>query len=81
MYSLAICISCFEEISIQDFPGGAVDKIPPANAVDTVWPLIQKDSTCLRATKPACCSYWACAPRAYALRQEKPQNEKPAHRN
>ena len=26
-----------------------------------VWSLVREDSTCLRATKPVCHNYWACA--------------------
>ena len=35
----------------QDFPGGAVDKNPPANAWDTGWIPVQEDSTHCGATK------------------------------
>ena len=44
-----------------DFPGGLVDKNLPANAGDTVWPLVREDSTHLRATKPVGHNYWAHA--------------------
>ena len=50
-----------------------------------VWSLVQEDPTCLRATKPECHNYWACAlkpgnsnywslraPRACAQQQKKP---------
>ena len=69
----------------QGFPGGSVIENPPANAGDTSQSLIWEDPTCLRATKPMCCNYWACdleprAPqllkpvylRACALQPEKP---------
>ena len=36
----------------QDFPGGTVDRNPPANAGDRDSILVQEDSTCLGATKP-----------------------------
>ena len=37
----------------RDFPGGAVVKNPPANAVDNaVQSLVQEDPTCHGATKP-----------------------------
>ena len=35
--------------------------------------LVQEDFTCRGATKPVCHDYWACAPRAHALQQEKPR--------
>ena len=34
--------------------------------------LFQEDPTCLRATKPRSCNYWAHARKARALQQEKP---------
>ena len=34
------------------FPGGPVDKNPPANAEDMVQPLVQEDPTCLGAAMP-----------------------------
>ena len=49
-----------------------------------VWALVQEDPTCRRAAKPVHLNYWACAlepashnywahaPRAHALQQEKP---------
>ena len=37
---------------ISDFPGGPVVKNLPANKETQVQPLVQKDFTCHRATKP-----------------------------
>ena len=70
------------------FPGGSVVKKLPANAGDMGLILLGGDPTCLKATKPLCLNYWACAqepescnssahvktthPRACALLQEKP---------
>ena len=46
-------------MSILDFPGGTMDKNPPANAGDTV--SIQEGSTCLGAAKPMGHNYSASA--------------------
>ena len=60
----------------KTFPGGPLVKTPPANAGDTgsIPGLVWKDSTCDRATKPACCNCWSptAHPRACVLQQEKP---------
>ena len=45
--------------SKQDFPGGTVDKNPPANAGDMGSILVWEDSPCHWATKPMCHNYWA----------------------
>ena len=45
----------------QDFPGGAVDKNPPANAWDTGWIPVQEDSTHCGATKLVHHNSWAHA--------------------
>ena len=42
-----------KEKMIQDFPGGAVVKNPPANAGD-LGSLVWEDPKCLGATKPMC---------------------------
>ena len=75
--------------STRDFPGGAVDKNPPANAGDmgsipgsgrscmprSNWARVpQLLSLCATATE-------AHISRASAPQQEKPHNEKPAHRS
>ena len=45
-----------------------------------VWSLVQEDSTCLRATKPVCLSYWACALEP-VLHKRNHHNENPKHHN
>ena len=80
----------------QDFPGGTVDKNPPANAGDTGQSLVQEDSACCRATKPVRHNYWhacsgACEPllmSRWATTTEgrmpeacAPQQEKPLQHN
>ena len=55
--------SAKSEAKPRDFPGGPVDKNPPANAGDME---SNKDSTCPGATaEPVCHSYWS--PRAQSL--------------
>ena len=51
---------CSSNPTSQDFPAGAVDKHPPANAggVDLILGLGK--SQCQRATNPLCHNYWAC---------------------
>ena len=44
---------------IRDFPGGAVDGNPSANAGDMAQSLVWEDSTCCRATESVCHNYWA----------------------
>ena len=39
-------------MKLQDFPGGAVVKNPPANAGARVQALVREDPTCRGATKP-----------------------------
>ena len=51
-----------EESLLRDFPGGAVDKNLSANAGDTVWILVQKDPTCLGATKSVHHNYLCLKP-------------------
>ena len=47
---------------MDDFPGGAVVKNPPANnAGDTGSIPGPEDPTCHKATKPVRHNYWACA--------------------
>ena len=46
---------------MQGFPGGAVVKNPPANAVDKGSSPGREDPTCHGATKPVRHNYWACA--------------------
>ena len=41
----------------RDFPGGAVDGNPSANAGDMVQSLVWEDSTCCGATEPVCRNY------------------------
>ena len=41
----------------QEFPGGAVDKNPPANAGDEGPKIPQEDSTCRRAIRPVFHNY------------------------
>ena len=50
-----------------DFPGGPVEKNPPANTEDLGLIPVWEDSTCLGATKPGSHNCWACAPQ-----QQKP---------
>ena len=50
-----------QKIKSRHFPGGAVVKNPPANAGDMGSSSVWEDPTCLKATKPMCHSYWACA--------------------
>ena len=64
---------------IPEFPGGPVVKSLPekkkslsSNAGDTVWSLVQEDSTCCGATKPMHHNYWSPGSRACAPKQEKP---------
>ena len=45
-------------LCLPGFPGGSVVKNPPANTGDTG---SIPEPTCLRATKPRCHNYWACA--------------------
>ena len=45
----------------RDFPDGTVDKNLPAKTGTRVQSLVQEDSTCRRAAKPVCHSFWACA--------------------
>ena len=62
---------------MEDFPGGAVDRGPPASAGDMGFIPGPEDSTSFRATKPMRFNYWACArepecsnywnPRTYSL--------------
>ena len=60
----------------RNFPAGPLVKNPPANAeyTSSIPGLVWKDSTCGRATKPACCNYWGppTHPGSCVLRQEKP---------
>ena len=60
----------------RKFPAGPLVKNPPANAgyTSSIPGLVWKDSTCGRATKPACCNYWGppTHPGSCVLRQEKP---------
>ena len=49
----------FQNPELQDFPGGAVVKNPPANAGDMGSSPVQEDPTCHGATKPLH-NYWAC---------------------
>ena len=58
---------------MEDSPGGTVDKIPPANAVDMGSIPVQKDTTCLGAAKPPG-HFWACAlePVSHSYRSPKP---------
>ena len=44
----------------EDFPGGTVDKNPPANAGHGFRSLVQEEPTCHGATKPVCHNYRAC---------------------
>ena len=55
-----------------DFPGGPVVKNHLPMKGTHVESLVQEDPTCHGATKPDRHNYWACAPRARALQQEKP---------
>ena len=43
--------------------------------------LVWEDPTCRGATRPVSHSYWACASGACAPKQERPHNERPAHRD
>ena len=81
-------------MQIQDFPGGAVDKNPPANAGDTAsipGPGKPPHPTCYGATKPVCHNYRVrllqlLSPRA-AINEARaptacaPQQEKPPQRD
>ena len=52
----------FQPRKFWDFPGGTMDKNPPANAGDSrIQPLVQEDSTCLGANKPMHQNYGAYA--------------------
>ena len=62
----------FQRRTGMDFPGGTVDRNPPANAGHMGSTLVWGDSTCWRATKPVHHSYWARVPRAHAPEQERP---------
>ena len=44
-----------------------------------VWPLVQKDPICCRATKPESHNYWASAPRAHTPQQEKALSMRSPH--
>ena len=46
-------ICCLQGTYFRNFPGGTVDKNPPANADRTVQSLGQEDSICCGATKPS----------------------------
>ena len=66
---------------ISDFPGGPVVKNLPANKETQVQPLVQKDFTCHRATKPVNHNYWACALEFMLQKERSHLSEKPMHRN
>ena len=55
----------------MDFPHGPVVKILPTNTGEMGSITSQEDSTCHRAIKPMCLSYWGLST-APALQQEKP---------
>ena len=68
----------------QDFPGGPVAKILPANEGNTRWPLVREGATSHRATEPMCHYHWAgLTPLLLALRLHKRsrRSERPACRN
>ena len=77
------------EMEEQDFPGGTVDRNPPANAGDRDSILVQEDSTCLGATKPLPHNYWARLLQLLKSKRLEPmfcnkrslRNEKPIHHN
>ena len=56
-------------ITVEDFPGDAVDKNPPVNAGTQVLSLLLEDSTYCRATKPVHNSWspWGVHSRAHKL--------------
>ena len=47
----------FIKNNMKGFPGGSVVKNPPANAEDTVLPLVQENPTCCGAAKPVSHNY------------------------
>jgi len=55
----------------EDYPAGPELRIRLPMQGMQVWSLVWEDSTCQGATKPDL-NYWAQAPRAGALQQEKP---------
>ena len=60
----------------QDFPGGPVVKNLPANAGTWVWSPDWENTTCCRAAKPVCHSYWACTPELTIHNMRSSHNEK-----
>ena len=60
----------------QDFPGGPVVKNLPANAGTWVWSPDWENTTCCRAAKPVCHSYWACTPELTTHNMRSRHNEK-----
>ena len=68
----------------QDFPGGPVAKILPADEGDTCWPLVWEGATSHRATEPGCHDHWAgLTPLLLELRLHKRSrhSERPEGRN
>ena len=70
----------------QDFPGGAVDKNPPANAGDLGFDLwfekIPNAEQQLRLCAPtSSLHYWACALESGSYNKKSHCDEKPKHRN
>ena len=68
------------------FPGGSVDKNPPANAGFD--PRSRKSpqageqlSLCAPSSEPACCDYWSLHPSARAPQRKPTCNKKPMHCN
>ena len=72
----------FQPREFWDFPGGTMDRNPPASTGDTrIQPLVQEDSTCLGANKLMHQNYGDCALEPVLRNKRSHCNEKPAHHN
>ena len=74
---LSLCVCVLKKTWWQDFSGSSGGKNPPANAGDTgsssgLGRSRMPRSNCAHTLEPASHNYWAHAPRARALQQEKP---------
>ena len=65
--------------TFTSFTGDPVVKNPPCNAGDTGLIPGPGRPTCLRATKPVCPSYWACALEPVLHSKRSHHNENPKH--